>query len=234
MLPPPVSSSCTCPLSTFLFPAVSLLRVFFGRPLLLWPRGTHCNTCFAVLSFLLVRVRPSHVFLLSSSSTAPDQFFTITPGCWFCLSFFVNVCWRILVFCRVALWNCFLPVFDLKNFNGNSDHHQPPFRYTATVMLSFPSERLSVPAYHWTRTLDGGSSPRQHKLLSSSATVQYTHLFYRMSSRRSGSKDKPAAATHIINGAVCSTWSRLCAIFHLTAIGSSDGTRAKDDNIIFR
>ena len=42
------------------------------------------------------------VFFLAGTVLAPDQFYSITPGCWFCLArvhsrFLVNICWRIVV-----------------------------------------------------------------------------------------------------------------------------------------
>jgi len=45
----------------------SLLQVFLGRPLSLWPCDVHCNACLSTLSSDLLSVCPSHLhFLLHS------------------------------------------------------------------------------------------------------------------------------------------------------------------------
>jgi len=64
-------------LQLYLYPAVhisfsrSLLQVFLGRPLPLWPCGAHCSACLVMLSSFPLNVCPSqfHFFLRIWSDT---------------------------------------------------------------------------------------------------------------------------------------------------------------------
>ena len=67
VLLPPFSSCCTLSAFSFfyLFPPGVL-----WSPFRLWPCGAHCNTCFAMLSSLLLKVCPSqfHFLFLSQGN----------------------------------------------------------------------------------------------------------------------------------------------------------------------
>ena len=77
LLPPTAATPCLCCWCL----AKSLLQVFFGQPLFLFPWGFQDRAWYVMLVAGFRRVWPSHPHLLLSSSSSMDSWFVISIKC---------------------------------------------------------------------------------------------------------------------------------------------------------